>query len=155
MPIQTPELVEMPELHAVTVRGDVAPDDLTDFFGRAFTLAAAAAATAGVEIVGPPFGFYPTMPTDTVVVEAGFPVSGPPAGDLGEAHALVLPGGRAVQVLHIGSYDEMGQVYAALESWMREHDLQPAAGALESYLTDPGTVPDPRMWQTMISWPVA
>lgn len=128
--------------------------ELTEFFGRAFTEAARAAAAAGVEIVGPPFGFYPEMPTDVVVVEAGFPVSARPASD-GEAHALLLPGGRAVHAIHVGPYDTMEQTYEAVQSWMTAEGLQPAVGMWESYLSDPEAEPDPAAWRTGIIWPLA
>jgi hypothetical protein len=52
----------------VAVRGAVPYDGLPDFFGRAFQAAAEAAAAGGAAVVGPPFGFYPVMPGDTVVV---------------------------------------------------------------------------------------
>ncbi|ANH36656.1 Bacterial transcription activator, effector binding domain [Nocardioides dokdonensis FR1436] len=148
-----PELVEIDPQHAITVRGDVPPDDLAAFFGPALSTAAAAAATAGVELAGPPFGYYAEMSAETVVVEAGFPVAEAVA-DLGDAHPLVLPGGRAVQTVHEGSYDTLQQTYAALEAWMAERGLHPASGPWEVYLTDPGTEPDPGRWQTRVVWPV-
>jgi effector-binding domain-containing protein len=150
----TPELIELDPQEAVTVRGDVPVEDLADFFGRAFHDAAGAAAAAGAQIVGPPFGFYPEMPTTTVAVEAGFPVAAgldPP----GSAHRIVLPGGRAVQATHVGPYDTLAQTYAELETWMQEHGLRPSAGMWECYLSDPDEEPDPATWRTRIVWPVA
>jgi hypothetical protein len=94
----TPEIVELEPQEAIAVRGDVAIADLPGFFERAFHEAAEAAAATGLEIVGPPFGFFPEMPTETVTVEAGFPVSAP-AEAHGNAHRLVLPGGRVVQAV--------------------------------------------------------
>ena len=88
-----PEIVEVEPLEAIAVRGDVAIAELPRFFETAFSDAAEAAGASGVTIVGPPFGFYPALPTDTVVVEAGFPVSAR-AEPHGNAHPLVLPGGR-------------------------------------------------------------
>jgi effector-binding domain-containing protein len=149
-----PEIVELVPQDAVAVRGDVAFAELPEFFGRAFAESAAAAAACGVTIIGPPFGFYPEMPTMTVAVEAGFPVSGP-IEPRGNAHPLVLPGGRAVQAMHIGPYDTMVQTYAALQSWMAERGLHPAVGMWESYLSDPQAEPDPAHWRTLIIWPLA
>jgi effector-binding domain-containing protein len=149
-----PEIVELEPQEAIAVRGDVRIADLAAFFERAFHEAADAAVATGVEIVGPPFGFYPEMPTDTVVVEAGFPVSAPVRTE-GNAHRIVLPGGRAVQAVHIGPYDTMEQSYDQLQSWMAAHGLQPAVGMWECYLSDPEAEPDPARWRTRIVWPVA
>lgn len=150
----SPEIVEIEPQEAIAVRGDVPFGELPAFFERAFHEAAGAAGECGVEIVGPPFGFYPEMPTETVAVEAGFPVSATATPD-GPTHRLVLPGGRVVRATHIGPFDTMGETYEQLSSWMAERGLQPAVGMWESYLSDPEIEPDPARWQTMVTWPIA
>ena len=127
--------------------------DLPGFFERAFVSTAAAAGAAGIEIVGPAFGYYPEMPSETVVIEAGFPVAGPvePTGDV---HPLVLPGGRAVVVTHVGPYETMVDTYAQMQAWMERENLRPATGMWENYLSDPRLEPDPEQWRTRIVWPV-
>jgi effector-binding domain-containing protein len=149
-----PEIVELEPQEAIAVRGDVVMADLPEFFERAFHEAAEAADASGVEIVGPPFGFYPEMPTETVAIEAGFPVSAP-AEAHGNAHRLVLPGGRVVQAVHVGAYDTMEKTYRDLQSWMAEQGLQPAVGMWECYLSDPQVERDPATWRTRIVWPIA
>jgi effector-binding domain-containing protein len=154
MPDVSPRVVELEPQEAIAVRGDVTIADLPTFFEEAFAAAAAAAEASGVEIVGPPFGFYPEMPTDTVVVEAGFPVSAA-VETAGDAHRLVLPGGRAVRAVHVGPYETMETTYAELRSWMAEHGHVPAASVWESYLSDPRAEPEPATWRTGIIWPIA
>ena len=149
-----PKIIELEPCEAITVRGDVVLADLPKFFERAFHEAAEAATASGVEIVGPPFCFYPEMPTETVAVEAGFPVSSR-AEPRGNAHPFVLPGGRAVQAMHIGTYESMEQTYAKLQSWMSERNIQPAGGMWECYLSDPAIEVDPARWRTMIVCPIA
>jgi len=149
----SPEIVELEPQAAIAVRGDVGFGELAEFFERAFTATAAAADAAGVEIVGPPFGFYPEMPGDTVVVEAGFAVSGRVDAS-GDVHPLSLPGGRAVRAMHIGPYDALEQTCADLQAWMAEQGLTPADAMWECYLSDPVTEPDPGTWRTLIVWPV-
>ena len=149
-----PEIVELEPQEAIAVRGDVAMEDLPGFFERAFHEAAEAAAASGVQIVGPPFGFYPEAPTETVAVEAGFPVSAP-AETRGNAHRLVLPGGRVARAVHVGPYETMEKIYQDLQSWMAEQGLQPAVGMWECYLSDRQVEPDPAMWRTEIVWPIA
>jgi effector-binding domain-containing protein len=149
-----PEIVDLDPQDAIVVRGAVAISDMPEFFQRAFIASFKAAAEAGVDIVGPPFGFYPEMPTETVVVEAGFPVSSPMEAS-GDVHPSVLPGGRAVVVVHIGPFEAMEKTYAALQVWMAQEGLQPASGMWECYLTDPAVEPDQSKWQTKIVWPIA
>ena len=150
----TPEIVVLEPQEAIAVRGDVAIADLPEFFERAFADAVEAAAHCGVEITGPPFGFYPEMPTETVAVEAGFPVAARATSD-GNAHRLVLPGGRVVRAMHVGPYDTMEQTYDELQSWMTGHELEPATSMWETYLSDPESEPDPALWRTQIIWPIS
>ncbi len=151
----TPQIVEIEEQEALAFRGEVMIPEMPDFFGKAFTAVWAAAGQAGVEIIGPPFAFYPAMPTDTVIIEAGAPVASAPEDIPGEVHRLVLPGGRAVVAIHIGPYETMEKTYAALQAWMAQNGVVPAAGMWEIYLTDPETEPDSSKWQTKIVWPIA
>ncbi len=149
----SPEIVELEPQEAISVRGDVAVADLPAFFERAFTAAAAAAEASGVQIVGPPFGFYPEVPRATVTIEAGFPVS-TTVGAVGDAHPIVLPGGRAVVAWHIGPFETMKQTYADLQAWMEAQGVRPASGMWECYVSDPAAEPDPATWRTKIVWPV-
>ncbi len=148
------EISEIDEQHLVAVHGEVRPDALPDFFGGAFTTVMEAIGRAGVVPTGPPIGYYPAMPTDVVVVEAGFPTAEPvDAGD--GVHTLTLPGGPAVVAEHIGPYDTMEQTYEELGTWMTEQGLTPRSGPWETYLTDPSAEPDPAKWCTRITWPVS
>jgi effector-binding domain-containing protein len=149
----TPEIVDLAPQEAVAVRGEVAIADLPGFFERAFHEAAEAASASGAEVVGPPFAFYPEMPTDTVAVEAGFPVSAP-VDTHGNAHRFLLPGGRAVRAIHAGPYETMVKTYDALQRWMAERGLRPSVGMWESYLSDPEVERDPVTWRTEITWPI-
>lgn len=149
----SPTIVELEPQDAIAVHGEVIIADMPTFFQAAFMSSFQAAADTGVEIVGPPFGFYPEMPTDTVVIEAGFPVSAPVTTS-GEVHPLVLPGGRAIEVIHVGPFETMEKTYAALQTWMEANGIRPAAGMWEVYLTDPQVEPDQSKWQTKIVWPI-
>lgn len=147
------ELVELQPQEAVAVRGVVTRDELPAFLERAFGTVAAAVHAAGAEIAGPPFGYYPELPTDVVRVEAGFVVSDHVEA-VGNAHPLLLPGGRAVRAMHIGPYDTLERTYGELRRWMSERGLSPADAMWECYLSDPVTEPDPADWRTLVVWPV-
>lgn len=71
-------LVEVPEQLVATVRRVVPMEELPGFFAEAFHAVAAAVEKGGGTIVGPPFGLYHGMPTETVDVTAGFPIVGGP-----------------------------------------------------------------------------
>lgn len=141
--------VELPEQHVVVVRGRTAHDGIPDFLGPAFSAAAAAAEKAGVPVAGPPFARYRDEDGEWAV-EAGFPVDSPvPPGD--GVEPSVLPGGHAVQLVHVGSYATLPEAWRVLEEWVIDNGYAPSAVPWETYLDEPG-VPQPR---TLIVMPCA
>lgn len=148
------ELVELGPQPAAAMRGDVAQSDMPDFFGRAFHRVMEVVTAAGVTVVGPPFGFYPSMPTETVAVEAGFPVSSA-IDETDDVHNLELPGGNAVVAVHVGPFETMEDTYNQLMEWAGRNGHRLADAMWEQYLSDSAVEPDPSQWQTRIVWPVA
>lgn len=139
---------------AAAIRAEVPMAELRDVFDHGFHAVAQAVEAQGVAIAGPPFGFYPRMPGDTVAVVVGFPVAGTIAAE-GEVEPFELPGGRVVTGAHVGPYETLAQSYEELMAWTRAEGLTLAEGMWESYLSDPSAEPDPRTWRTLITWPLA
>lgn len=138
---------------AAAVRAEVPLAELPTVFDRAFRAVAGAVAAQGQHPSGPPFGFYPRMPTDTIAVAAGFPTSGPIAA-AGDVEPIELPGGLVITAVHVGPYDTLEQTYGQLAEWAAANGYQLADQMWESYLSDPASEPDPATWQTQITWPV-
>jgi effector-binding domain-containing protein len=138
---------------AAVIRAEVPMDQLPEVFGRGFAAVAEAAGAQGVAITGPPFGFYPRMPAETVEVVVGFPVAGPIAAQ-GEVVPFELPGGRVVTGTHVGPYDTLTNTYEELTAWTQAEGLTLAEGMWESYLSDPSAEPDPATWRTQVVWPL-
>jgi effector-binding domain-containing protein len=139
---------------AAVVRAEVPMEELRTVFDRGFGEVMRVAEAQGVAITGPPFGFYPRMPTDTVEVAVGFPVSTAVTSD-GDVTPFELPGGRAVVGMHVGSYESLEASYRELTEWAAAEGHSLAEHMWESYLTDPRAQPDPASWQTRITWPLA
>ncbi|MBP1137578.1 effector-binding domain-containing protein [Arthrobacter sp. PvP023] len=147
-------LVQRPEQPTAVIREKVPMNELQGFFGRAFGAVMAAARDQGVQISGPPFGLYRGMPTDTVDVEAGFPVTAPVSASAG-VEAGTLPACRAFEATHTGPYDTLVTTYDAIQERMTEEGFTPADSMWEYYLSDPAKEPDPATWKTLVVWPVA
>ncbi len=139
---------------AAGIRAEVPMADLRGVFDRGFPAVMQAAAAQGVALAGPPFGFYPRMPSDTVEVVVGFPVAAPISAN-GEVQPFVLPGGRAVTATHVGPYENLEKTYTELIAWTTAEGLTLADSMWESYLSDPDAEPDPSTWRTLIVWPLA
>ncbi len=62
--------------------------------------------------------------------------------------------GRAVQVLHVGPYDQVGATYCQLDAFAREQGMVPQCPAHEIYLSDPRRVA-PEKLKTIVRLPVS
>ncbi len=62
--------------------------------------------------------------------------------------------GRAVQVLHVGPYDTVGESYRALGEYAETHGLRCKVPGHEVYVSDPRRVPPDRL-KTIVRMPVA
>ena len=111
----------------------------------------AALAEQGIEAVGPPMVYCPSMPDEVFDVEAGVPtaVAVEPSGDL---VPLVLPHGRVARGIHVGSYDTPTDTYRALHTWLSEQGESPCEQMWESYLSDPTAQSNPATWRTEVVW---
>ena len=139
--------------HAAVVRAEVPMEMLREVFDRGFRAVMEAAQSQGVAIAGPPFGYYPRMPGETVAVLVGFPVADSINAE-GGVEPFELPGGLAVTGTHVGPYEALAQTYEQLMSWTADAGLTLAEGMWESYLSDPRAEPDPNTWRTLIVWPL-
>lgn len=148
-----PELITLAPTTTAALRERVPMSDLTAFFDRAFHAASTVLERQGVAITGPPFAVYFDMPTDSVDIAAGFPAAAPVAPEDG-VRGLELPGGRAVRVVHRGSYDSLGETYRRIAEWLAGRNLVPGVLMWESYLTEP-TPGDAAAQLTEITWPLA
>lgn len=50
----------------------------------------------------------------------------------------VLPSGKAVQIIHRGSYDDLPETYKVLNAYLYQNQLKPRSDAWEEYISDPG-----------------
>lgn len=149
-----PEIVTLSAQPVAVVREIVAMDALPEFFGRAYHAVAEAVGRQGIAMSGPPVGVYYGMPTDTVDVAAGFPTDRLAVAE-GAVTTDTLPAGRAVQLLHQGSYDELRDSYGRLMAWVGEKGLTLGEVMWETYLTEPKPDGDMSEMLTLIAWPLA
>jgi len=126
--------------------------DLPEFFMGAFTELQERATAAGAKLTAPPFARYFSMPPDDIDVEAVFPVDVPVQAE-GRVHPIVLEGGSAVEVLHIGPYDGLGAAYGAIEAWLKAHGVCAGGPPREVYLSGPGV--NPAEIRTLVVQPIA
>jgi AraC family transcriptional regulator len=135
------------------VRLRAARHELSTAIGQGLGKAYPLALSSGAAVVGRPFTRYLSTGPGLFDIEVGMPVSGAPAGQ-GDVEAGALPGGPVAVAMHGGSYEQLGETYAALERWIEQNGHTTAGAPWESYITDPTEHPDPADWRTEVYWPI-
>ncbi|WP_101525365.1 GyrI-like domain-containing protein [Nocardioides houyundeii] len=148
-----PRVVSLEPIRVAMVREQLPITGIASLFDRAFGAVLQALGDQGIVPAGPPVGVYYAPPGESVDVGAGFPVAGQVAGS-GEVTCDELPTGRAVQTVHVGSYDTLGQSYERLAAWAAGQGLELGWPMWETYLTEPTPDGDPTAMRTRITWPV-
>ena len=149
---QTPALVTVEPRHVAVVTGLGLPaEQVRDFFDSAFRTMGLQLERQHLQPTGPSFAWFLAPPGETTDVQVGHEVDAafiPTA----PVDTLQLPGGRAVQLVHEGSYDDLGRSWQRVVDWVRQEGLDAEGGMLEEYLTEPGPDADPDSLRTRLSW---
>jgi effector-binding domain-containing protein len=147
------EIVEIRAQPTAALRIACTVAELPATLGQAFDEAVAAITAAGAEFAGPPYARYRSFDPTGLEAEVGFPVAGPFTAS-GRVERSELPGGRVARTTHIGSYEGIGGTWERVTAWLQEQGLEMREPGWESYLTDPGTDPDPATWRTELTFPI-
>ena len=147
-------MVDLEQQATAVVGEQVTKDGLSDFFDHAFATVMAVTGRQGLPVTGPPFALYRGLPAETIDVEAGFPTASVVEAEA-DVRPGVIPACRAVEALHVGSYDTLSQTYDDVLRWAGEQGLRQAGPMWEQYLTDPSVDSDPATWRTRVLVPVA
>jgi AraC family transcriptional regulator len=86
-------------------------------------------------------------------MQVGVPIAVAAPGQ-GDIQAGELPGGPIAVAVHAGAYEQLSDTYAAIERWMEANSYRGVDAPWESYVTDPGDVPDVKDWRTEVYWPL-
>lgn len=156
------ELQQRPLQHYVAIAAEAQPDAMGPLLGELWPAVAQWLTARKVPHAGAPFIRYRVINMgNTFGIEVGIPVAEAQTGE-GRVIADSLPAGSYACITHTGLFDSLVTTHAALQSWAADQDIglqvQPGAEGelwacrLESYLTDPGSEPDPRNWRTEIAY---
>jgi effector-binding domain-containing protein len=120
----------------------------------------------GVAPVGPAMARYTDGGESGFEFEAAYPVAEAPKNlPQGDIAAGDVPGGKALEFVHRGSFNKIDETYSAIDDYFRERGKPPAAGpeadeehdalddSFEQYTTDPLTA-DPNQVEVHIIVPV-
>lgn len=139
---------------ALVIRRKVAPSEIAKTLGEVLPRIFEHAQKRGLPFGGPPFTRYLAAGPGLLTIEAGMPLAVAAAGE-GDIEAITLPGGPAAIAIHRGPYDTLRDTYVVIEQWLDAEKLQAGGAPWETYVTDPADRPDPKDWETEITYPLA
>ncbi len=151
---QTCTIVERETMFTLTITRETTPPELGAVFAECFPTVFTFITSKGIEPSGRPFGRYIEMTETKVVVECGIPVPRELEGE-GEITSSQITPGRYVELIHMGSFDTLGDSHAAMNAYIAANNLQIIGPPIEFYVTDPETETDPANWRTDIIYPIA
>ena len=134
-------------------RREVKPEGIAEALGAMFQAVFQYATAEGIPLAGPPTARYPCFGPGLITIEAGMPVAGPGEGK-GDIELGSLAGGEAATTIHKGPYDQLNLGHEAIQQWLAENQEKAGGAPWETYITDPGEVPDAADWVTEITWPL-
>ncbi len=141
------------------IRHTVTMEDLPSVLPQSWPRVFGWLAERGMAPAGAPFIRYLKidMP-DALVIDVGIPTAEQLEGDDGIL-CETMPGGRFAVMIHTGPYDGLVEANAKLQNWGDSAGVtwdgteEESWGCrMESYITDPGSEPDPAKWQTVLAY---
>ena len=135
----TIDTVELEPQPAMVVRRKVALEELGGVLADILPRVYGHIVEAGQQPAGMPFMRYFSMDGSSCDIAAGLPVAQPIAG-AGDIENHTLPGGRALTALHVGAYEDVGQVWGQVMRRAGELGSEHSFGGWDVYTNDPGEV---------------
>lgn len=146
------ELKEREAQHVLSIRKITSLDNLPNEIGGAYGGIIEYLNELGEHPADAPFTAYYNLDMENLDVEMGFPVAKQLAGR-NEINAGEIPAGKYAECTYKGSYQEMGQVYEAMNRWIGEKGFEATGIAYEIYYNSPGEVPESELL-TKIMFPL-
>lgn len=154
MPTQTIERrVLEHEQPILFIRRRIAFADLQQVMGECFGALYGHGQVAGLAIAGLPIARFVTAGPGLWTVDFIMPLA-VPAEASGEMQPGTLAAGPVAFAVHHGLYEGLPEANAAIERWIEQNGFEVAGPMWESYVTDPGEMPNPADWRTEIFWPL-
>lgn len=111
---------------------------------------------AGLEVAGAPLSITRTFSGAELAFDAAIPVHGVTAATRRDDASVKLGrtyAGAVVRVRHVGSYRALTTTHRKISAYLAAHGIERNGPAWESYVSDPGDVPEDRLI-TYVYYPV-
>jgi flavin reductase (DIM6/NTAB) family NADH-FMN oxidoreductase RutF/effector-binding domain-containing protein len=146
------DIVERPALPALTIRSRVSPLAVAQTIGQCAMAVFQYASQKGCAPAGALFVAYHGFDGQGLDVEIGFPFQ-PGIEGKEDIRVSEIPGGKIAVYRHVGGYEQLPQVRAALQQWLQANGYAASDVSYDFYLNDPQVTPPDKL-ETEILFPL-
>lgn len=125
----------------ISVDSEPGADDIGGNLARAYRKIGAFMAEHGITVSGQPMAITRSWDEEGYRFDAAIPVEKNDTEAEGAVRWGQSPSGKAVRLVHIGTYDLMGPSYEKLAAYMAVHGLKEGRVSWEHYISNPGETP--------------
>lgn len=136
IPVHDVDLIPGP---AVSRRVRGAPDAMIEILDRGFGELMAAVGRAGLTPANAPIAVFVEIDDRSFSAELMVPLAAAVSGPSPGLTPTTTPSGRALRVLHVGSYESLEETYAEIETFIEDKGLDIRELFVERYLNEPRT----------------
>jgi effector-binding domain-containing protein len=146
--------VELPIRHFIAIKETIPLDKVSEHYQVNLPKVYDAVNKAGFEMAGMPCGLFYTWDEEKgeTIVAQSIPLKS--AATLEGYTSIELPHTRALLIEYYGDYDGTGNAHEAMEAYIIANGIDADVPAIEEYVTDPTTEPDPNKWLTRVYYPL-
>lgn len=129
-----------PEMLAIGHRTATTYSGIFNDIPSGFASVVGALTEANIDPIGAPFTLYYQAPDGDTDGDIAMCVPVAEVAELEGTTIVSLPAGAAASIVHRGSYEDMGETYATVATWIQERGHQLIGPAREVYLNSPAEV---------------
>ncbi|MFM9948226.1 MAG: SRPBCC family protein [Saprospiraceae bacterium] len=146
--------VDMPARWFIALRETVAMDQIAAKYAEYLPKIYEAVTKKGITPDGMPCGLFYSWDEESKKTDMAFAIPVKPKLEVPGYKTIDLPAGTVLVVDYYGPYEGTAAAHMALDAYIKANGLKAGAPAVEQYVTDPATEPDPKKWLTKVMYPL-
>lgn len=146
--------VEMPVRWFIALRETVTMEQIAAKYAENLPKVYEAVTKKGIAMDGMPCGLYYVWDEAGKKTDMAFAIPVKTKAEIPGFLTIELPAGTVLTVDYYGPYEAVGAAHGAIDAYAKANGLKAGAPAVEQYVTDPETEPDPKKWLTKVTYPL-
>ncbi len=150
--IKVEELTTTP-MNALTINVKCTAAEISKKYGETYGRLMDYVKKSGLNMAGSAFAIYNSFSPANVDMDPGIPTDKLGKSE-GEIKAVEMKAQKAIKVKYTGPYPKLKSVYAVLDQYVKDHNMQMNGPTWEVYINDPMTEKDSTKLITEVYYPV-